>query len=243
MQREVLVGLVGDRSPSVVAHEAIPVALERAAQALDIGVGYRWIPTDEIESVARVAEFDGLWCVPGGPYRSMDGALLAIRYARETRTPFLGTCAGFQHAVIEYARNVLGWNDAAHAESSPDAARAVIAPLACGLLDDEGSVRLRSGTRIAAAYGVPEANEEYLCRYGLNPAFRAALVAGPLRVAAEDQSGDVRAVELDGHPFFVATLFQPERAALKGRSAPLVVAFAGACAAEVLPCRALPGAS
>jgi CTP synthase (UTP-ammonia lyase) len=230
MRSEITIGLVGDRSASVPAHEAIPLALQNAAEALDIRIGHRWIPTDGIVSDAQLRDLDGIWSVPGGPYRSMDGALRAIRYARESGTPFLGTCAGFQHAVIEYARNVLSWRDADHAESSPDAARAVISPLACGLLESEGTVRLLPGTKIAAAYGTGEAREEYLCRYGVNPDFIAALVAGPLRAAAVDATGDLRSVELDGHPFFVATLFQPERAALKGRSAPLVAAFAHACA-------------
>lgn len=229
VRSEILIGLVGDRSASVPAHEAIPLALQRAAKVLDIRINHRWIPTDEFALVASVAEFDGIWCVPGGPYRNMDGALRAIRHARESRTPFLGTCAGFQHAVIEYARNVLLWSDAEHAESSPEAVRAVISPLACGLLESEGTVRLFPGTRIAAAYGTGEATEEYLCRYGVNPEFTSALVAGPLRAAAADASGDLRAVELDAHPFFVATLFQPERAAFKARTAPLVVAFACAC--------------
>lgn len=197
---------------------------------MDIRINHLWIPTDAVGSAARVAEFDGIWCVPGGPYHNMDGALLGIRYARESGTPFLGTCAGFQHAVIEYARNVLLWSDAEHAESSPDAARAVIMPLSCGLLESEATVRLFPGTRAAAAYGTGEATEEYLCRYGVNPEFISALVAGPLRAAAADATGDLRAVELDAHPFFVATLFQPERAAFKGRSVPLVVAFARACA-------------
>ena len=230
MRKNVIVGLVGDRSASVPAHEAIPLALQHAATALQIDIGHRWIPTDGVGSSSNVAEFDGLWCVPGGPYRNMDGALRAIRHARESGTPFLGTCAGFQHAVIEYARNVLGWADVGDQRYITTTGRAVITPLECGLLESEGNVRLFPGTRIAAAYGVAEATEEYLCCYGVNPQFMAALVAGPLRAAAVDATGDLRAVELDGHPFFVATLFQPERAAFKGRPAPLVVAFARACA-------------
>ena len=88
------------------------------------------------------------------------------------------------------------------------------------------------GTRIAEAYGTGETTEGYRCRYGLNPEFQAALVAGPLRAAANDENGEVRAVELDGHPFFVATLFQPERAALKGKLAPLVVSFTQSCVSK-----------
>ena len=231
MQRNITVGLIGDYSESVPAHRAIPPALQRAAGALHREVAFEWIPTEEVTSVSRIARFDGLWCVPASPYRSMEGALLAIRHARESAVPFLGTCGGFQHAVVEYARNVLGWADAQHAETAPGAARAVISPLACALVETTGLVRLFPGSRIAAAYGVSETTEGYRCRYGLNPEFQAALVAGPLRAAADDETGEIRAVELDGHPFFVATLFQPERAALRGESAPLVTAFVGACAA------------
>ena len=226
-----MIGLIGDYSQSVPAHQAIPIALERAAKALHIEVGFEWVPTEEITSASRISRFDGVWCVPASPYRSMDGALLAIRHARESAIPFLGTCGGFQHAVVEYARNVLGWADAAHAETAPDAARAVISPLECALIEATGLVWLFPGTRIAAAYGVSETTEGYRCRYGLNPEFRSALVAGPLCACADDETGEVRAVELDDHPFFVATLFQPERAALKGESVPLVVSFIGVCVA------------
>ena len=86
------------------------------------------------------------------------------------------------------------------------------------------------GSRIAAAYQALEAVEGYHCRFGLNPAFRAALAAGPLRVSAEDEAGEARAIELADHPFFVATLFQPERAALENQLPPLAAAFVAATA-------------
>jgi CTP synthase (UTP-ammonia lyase) len=229
--RKVSIGLIGDYNASVPAHQAIPVALHHAAEVCGIGVEFEWVPTEEVVALSRIARFDGLWCVPASPYRSMDGALLAIQHAREAAVPFLGTCGGFQHAVIEYARNVLGWVDAEHAETSPDSARAVISPLECALVEAIGTVRLFAGSRIAAAYGTHQTTEGYRCRYGLNPKFRAELVAGPLRAVADDDTGEVRAVELDDHPFFVATLFQPERAALKAQAAPLVEAFVRACAA------------
>lgn len=228
----VKIDLVGDFNESVPAHRAIPLALEAAAGSLHLGVRFQWVPTDEIEDVSRLAGFDGIWCVPASPYRSMEGALIAIRYARERGVPFLGTCGGFQHAVIEYARNVLGWPDAEHAETAPAAARPVITLLECSLVEATGALRLYAGSRIAAAYGAGSATERYRCRYGLNERFQEALTAGPLRASAEDESGAVRAVEMDGHPFFVATLFQPERAALEGRAAPLVGAFVRACAIE-----------
>lgn len=219
------IGLVGDHDPAVTAHRAIPAALELAGRAVGIGVEHEWVPTEEITGDDRLDGFDALWCVPASPYRSMEGALRAIRLARSTGRPFLGTCGGFQHAVVEYARSVLGWADADHGETAPGAARAVIAPLACSLVEATDSVRLLPGSQIAAIYGRDEIVEGYHCRYGLNPEFRAALLDGPLRTGAEDAAGEVRAIELEGHPFFIATLFQPERAALRGEVPPLAGAL------------------
>jgi CTP synthase (UTP-ammonia lyase) len=226
------VGLIGEFDAAVLAHQAIPVAFQLAGHALALTVELEWVPTDQIRNPARVANFDGLWCVPASPYRSMEGALLAITFARENGRPFLGTCGGFQHAVVEYARNVLRWTDAEHAETAPHAVRPVIAPLACALVEVAEVVRFRSGSRIGSAYGCEESTEGYRCRYGLNSGFQAALVSGPLRAGAHDTTGEVRAVELDDHPFFLATLFQPERAALKGQLPPLVEAFVRASAAH-----------
>ena len=221
------IGLIGDYDSTVVAHQAIPVAIDLAARAVGCEVRQQWIPTESIGPLdfSDLSDFSGLWCVPASPYRSTEGALTAIRYAREGPKPFLGTCGGFQHAVLEYARNVLGWDDADHAELSPDSSRAVVAPLQCSLVEVTGGVRFNPDSRVGRAYGVPESTEGYHCSYGLNPRFAGQLTSGPLRVTATDESGDVRALELDGHPFFVLTLFQPERAALRGVTPPIVAAF------------------
>jgi CTP synthase (UTP-ammonia lyase) len=219
------IGLIGDRNDEVVAHRAIPLALGMAAEVCGVEIEPVWVPTDEVGTGAALAEFDGLWCVPASPYHSMEGALTAIRVARERHVPFLGTCGGFQHAVIEYARNVLDWDDAEHAETSPDAPRQVIVPLLCALVEVTDAVQLVGGSRLAQAYGADSIIEGYHCNYGLSPDFCAALADGPFRIVAVDDAGDVRGIELDGHPFFVATLFQHERAALQGRVPPLVRAF------------------
>lgn len=79
-------------------------------------------------------DFDAIWVVPGSPYRYDDGAFMAIRHARENDVPFLGSCGGFQYAIIEYARNVMGWHDAGHAETD-SGGRLVIAPLSCSLVE------------------------------------------------------------------------------------------------------------
>jgi CTP synthase (UTP-ammonia lyase) len=221
----VRIALVGDYQQAATAHRAIPRALGLCEAALGVPVVAEWIPTPDIADASRLEGYDGIWCVPASPYRDMDGALRAIECARTSGRPFLGTCGGFQHAVIEYARNVLGWADADHAETSPQAARAVIAPLACSLVEDREALRLRDGSRLAAAYGRADAIEGYHCRFGLNPAFQQALVTGPVQIAAENAAGEIRALELEGHAFYVLTLFQPERAALADRVPPIVQAF------------------
>jgi CTP synthase (UTP-ammonia lyase) len=219
------IGLIGDRNDDVVAHRAIPLALGMAVDACGVQIEPIWVPTEQVGDGAALAEFDGLWCVPASPYRSMDGALTAIQVARERHVPFLGTCGGFQHAVIEYARNVLGWIDAEHAETAPQAQRQVIVPLLCSLVEVTDAVQLVAGSRLEQAYGATSIVEGYHCNYGLSPDFRDALADGPLRINAVDDADDVRGIELDDHPFFIATLFQHERGALQGRLPPLVRAF------------------
>lgn len=94
------------------------------------------------------------------------------------------------------------------------------------------SIRLLEGSLIADAYETSEIREGYRCRYGVNPEFKRELLASDLHAVGHDAAGDLRAVELRAHPFFVATLFQPERAALKGVLPPLVRAFVEACAGQ-----------
>ncbi|UVL39149.1 CTP synthase [Pseudomonas sp. B21-040] len=223
------IALIGDYAPQVTAHQAIPIALGMAAEALQLDVQFRWLATDQIRTNTPLQDFDGFWCVPGSPYRNMDGALRAIRFAREQQRPFLGTCGGFQHAVLEYARDVLGWEDAEHGETHPDAARALLTPLTCSLVEAVDSIHLVEGSLIANAYETTEIREGYHCRFGVNPEFERELMIQQLHAVGHDSQGDLRAVELTGHPFFVATLFQPERAALKGILPPLVRAFIKAC--------------
>lgn len=223
------IALVGDFNPDVIAHKAIPLAIDDAAAVLELAVKYEWLATRDIKSADALSGFDAVWLVPASPYQNAEGAFIAIRHARESSLPFLGTCGGFQHAIIEYARNVLGWEDAAHAETDSDG-RMVIAPLACSLVEKSDAIELRPNTLIAKAYGREIIEEGYHCNYGIAPEFAAGLEAGPLRVTGWDEEGEIRAVELTTHPFFVATLFQHERNALAGRPAPLVRALLRAAA-------------
>lgn len=220
---------MGDYDASVPAHQAIPVALRMAGEHHQASVEGIWVPTGQIEIVeVALAGFDGVWCVPASPYKSMRGALEAIRLARERSTPFLGTCGGFQHALIEYARNVKGLDEADHAETNPDASLQIIVPLACSLVEKEQELILTEGSFFHQSYGKLRTVEGYRCSYGPNPRHVQELFTGALRLTAHDHNGEVRGGELDGHPFFVGTLFQPERKSLRGELSPIVRDFIAA---------------
>jgi CTP synthase (UTP-ammonia lyase) len=222
MHSGIRIALVGDFNQQQKAHQAIPRVLAAVPEVFAEGV---WTPTDSIGSRHSWSQFDGIWCVPGIPYRSADGALRAIRHARESRTPFLGTSAGFQYGLIEFARNVLGMADADHQKTNPRAATPLIAPLGCALAGVQSRVRLTAGSTLRKAYGAPEALVRYHCSFGLNGRYRRLVESSALHVTAVDDQDEIRAVELDGHPFFAATLFQPEMDA----PSPLVNAFVAAC--------------
>ncbi len=122
--------LVGDYRSEAVAHQAIPLALARAADSLAIDIDPQWVPTPELGDLSAIRQSDAVWLVPGSPYKNDEGVYSMLRSMRESGKPFLGSCGGFQYAVIDYARNVLGWHDANHAETH-DEGRMVIAPLSC----------------------------------------------------------------------------------------------------------------
>ncbi len=227
MKSSIRIGLIGDFSPHVKAHYAIPRAIELALSGLTCQAEACWLSTPQLEETteADLAVYDAFWCVPGSPYESMDGALRGIRFAREHRIPFLGTCGGFQHALIEYARNVLGLTEADHAESNPDAAIPLMAPLTCSLVEQSGTIKFRPGSRIASIYNRLETEEQYHCSFGLNPRYQPLLEQGGMEITGWDSSGEARVFELPGHPFYMGTLFQPERSALQGVAHPLIRAF------------------
>lgn len=222
------IGLIGDYSPEVTAHAAIPKALGLAAKEIKRRINVIWLGTENIaENIGELSEFDALWCVPASPYKDMDGALAAIKYARESEIPFLGTCGGFQHALIEYARNVLNLREADHTESNPQTEVPIIAPLACSLIEADGIIELEENSRISRIYGCREIYEQYHCSYGFNSQYKSILEQSEMEITGADENGDPRVLELKSHPFFIATLFQPERSSLSGSPTahPLVRAY------------------
>jgi CTP synthase (UTP-ammonia lyase) len=223
------VALVGDRSPHVRAHQRIPGLIDALCQREGVILDGYWVGSDEVTDPGSLAGFDGIWLVPGSPYRSEAGAIAAARCARERLIPFLGTCGGFQHAVLEFARDVCGVERAGNAEITPDGEDLVIVALTCSLAGREQAVRVAPGSLAEQVLGAERIVERYQCSYGLAHAYRDLLSGHGLTFSGEDDGGDVRIAELPGHPFFLATLFQPELAA-ESRPHPIIRAFAAAAA-------------
>jgi CTP synthase (UTP-ammonia lyase) len=227
MSRPTSIGVIGDFNPAFPPHAATNAALEHAAAALGVQVEVDWLDTADLDGldVAELAVYDALWGAPGSPYRSLDGALRAIRFARESDWPFIGTCGGFQHVVIEYARNVLGFEDAQHAEYDPYASELFVSALSCSLVGQTMSVRLQPGSRAAGFYEQDEVSEQYYCNFGLNPRHQARLNRGGLRVVGTDQDGEARVLELADRRFYIATLFVPQLTSRSDSPHPLIVAY------------------
>ncbi|MGI5177623.1 CTP synthase C-terminal region-related (seleno)protein [Dactylosporangium sp. CA-152071] len=225
--RTARIALVGDRSLHVRSHARIPGLLDVLRAQHGIGVDAYWIPTPDA-SATDLAGFDGVWLLPGSPYLSEEGALHAVRVAREHGIAFLGTCGGFQHLLLEFARTVCGIADARHGESEPDAGQQLIVPLACSLVGHEGAVNLTPGSLAERVFGVERSIERYHCGYGLDHAFLPELTRHGLRFTGFDDEGQVRVAELAGHPFLMGTLFQPELAGDGSRCHPVIRAFAEA---------------
>lgn len=224
-----IVSLIGDYDAGVTAHQAIPRAIELAANALELDVEHEWIRTSAIDS-DELVEADAIWCVPASPYADPLAAIDAIRVARENQIPFLGTCGGYQHAALEFARNLLGRGEAANGEEDPQASMPLIAPLSCRLASESLPINLEPGTRIAAIYGRSRIEETYNCGFGVNRRYLPIFASSELRFSAFDDDGDPRALEIASHRFFIGTAFQPERSALAGSEHPLIMAFLEAAA-------------
>ena len=224
------IGIIGDFNPLNATHIATDHGIQHAALVLGKPFDAVWLPTDRTHDFGA---FQGLFCSPGSPYRSLEGALQGIRHARENNVPFLGTCGGFQHLVLEYARNVMGFSDAAHAESHPYAPCLFITPLSCSLVGKTMEVTLKPGSKAYGACRSAQSQEAFYCNFGLNPDYQKQLEDNGLEITGADQNGEARIAELPAHPFFVGTLFVPQARSSLGNPHPLILEFCRTAAALV----------
>lgn len=234
----VRIGILGDFNPEFRSHHATNDSLQHAARKLKLEVESAWLPTPSLldpGAVAILDSFDGLWASAGSPYKSFDGMLKGIEFARVHDRPFLGTCGGFQYTLIECARNVVGIEDATTAEEDPQAKNIVIYPVACAVPNPDpkapklsgkvNQIRLRPGSYLAAFYGKETIEEEFFCNYELNPEFEWTAMEAGFPVVARGSKEECRAIESPAHLFFIATLFQPQLSSSEKKPHPLIMAF------------------
>jgi CTP synthase len=235
---EVTIAVVGKYIKYQDAYKSIYESLAHAGIALTSQVVLRRIEAEEIEregAEKTLGGVDGL-LVPGGfGYRGIPGKIEAIRYARERQIPFFGICLGLQCAVIEFARNVVGLEDANTTEIDPNCQH----PVVC-LLNEQrhithlgGTMRLGlypcellEGSRARAAYDMPQVQERHRHRYEFNNQYRQQFAANGMIFSGTSPDGKlVEVIELPNHPWFVAVQCHPEFRSKPTQAHPLFRSF------------------
>src|SRR5215472_3860613 len=228
---EVSIAIVGKYVEYEDSYKSLKEALVHGALAHNLKLRVTWIEAEGLETtdangrptneyIQQLQGFDGI-LVPGGfGKRGIEGMLNAIRFARETGTPYFGICLGMQTACIEFARNVCGLKDANSSEFDPATPHRVIYKLRelTGVEEIGGTMRLgawpcvlESGSLAAQAYGTTEISERHRHRYEFNREYEAILTGGGLRLTGTTPDATyVEIVEIPGHPFFLGCQFHPE---------------------------------
>ena len=222
------IAIIGDFNSSFRPHVATNEAIEHSKQNLGLQIEADWVSTDFItDNFNLITEtYKGFWIAPGSPYKSMTGALDIIKYARLNDIPTLGTCGGFQHMVIEFARNILNIKDAEHAEYDPYASKLVVNPLSCAMAGQTLEIQLNDKTsKIFEIFGKEKISEKYYCNFGLNPEYQNELNDHGFKIVGTDDLKEARILELSNHSFFIATLFVPQDNSTKDKPHKLINAF------------------
>ena len=241
-QGSVEIALVGKYVALLDAYLSVAEALTHGGIENDVKVNIRWVDSETVTDGNAAELLDGAdgVLVPGGfGSRGIEGKIAAVRWARESRVPFLGICLGMQMAVVEYARHVCGWADAHSSELDPATTHPVIdlMPDQRGVTAKGGTMRLGAypckvvsrGSRTYQAYGAEEISERHRHRYEFNNEYRDALTQAGLELAGLSPDGRlVEIVELPGHPWFVGVQFHPELKSRPNKAHPLFRAFIAA---------------
>lgn len=242
-RRPLKIALVGKYVELEDAYISVREALRHAGLALGVEVKIEWILSEDMErgrGMDRLANVSGI-VVPGGfGYRGIEGKIVAARYAREHKTPYLGLCLGMQVMVIELARAVLDSDQPNSTEFDHATPYPIIdlMPEQRDIVDMGGTMRLGAypcrlvpGTRAAAAYGAESTEERHRHRFEFNNAFRDLLSKHGLVFSGLSPDGRlVEIAELADHPFMVGSQFHPEFKSRPNRPHPLFKAFVAAAA-------------
>lgn len=219
------IAVIGEYCDTFRPHSALNESLNSFQKKYDFE--YEWIDTIAVETRrdSLLENFSGIWSAPGSPFKSLEGALYAISYARLNDIPHLGTCAGFQHAIIEIARNILGVEDAQHEEYSPGSSNLFVNKLVCSLAGQTMDVVLKKGSLAHNLYGTHKTQENYYCNFGINPGFRNLLNHPSILISGVDQDNEIRLVELTNLRFFIISLFVPQTKSTPKSPHPLIKGF------------------
>ena len=231
------IAIVGKYTQLPDAYLSVTEALRHACAANQVNLELKWVNAEDVEAdgpEAHLSNVRGI-VVPGGfGPRGIEGKILAARFARENRIPYLGLCLGLQVAVIEFARAVLG-ERANSTEFDPDTPQPVIDQMESqrGITQKGGTMRLGAypcalepGTLAAAAYGESLVHERHRHRWEVNDRYRDMLAEHGLRVSGVwPEGGLVEIMERTDHPFFLGSQFHPEFKSRPNRPHPLFAAF------------------
>ena len=241
-QGSVEIALVGKYVALHDAYLSVAEALTHGGIENDVKVNIRWVDSETVTDGNAAELLDGAdgVLVPGGfGSRGIEGKIAAVRWARESRVPFLGICLGMQMAVVEYARHVCGWADAHSSELDPATTHPVIdlMPDQRGVTAKGGTMRLGAypckvvsrGSRTYQAYGAEEISERHRHRYEFNNEFRQEMQDAGLVISGTSPDGRlVETVELPGRDFHLGAQFHPEFKSRPNRAHPLFKAFIAA---------------
>ena len=238
--KKIEIALVGKYTELPDAYKSICESFIHSGAGNDCKFKLRDVNSEKVtaENVAeKLGRMSGILVAPGFGNRGIEGKIVAVRYARENKIPFLGICLGMQCAVIEFARNVLGLADAnsSEMESTPHPVIDLMEEQK-GVTAKGGTMRLgaypctlKKGSKVAAAYGKLHISERHRHRYEFNNDYLAAFEgAGMQAVGINPDTGLVEVVEVEGHPWFVGTQYHPEYKSTVLSPSPLFVAFVGA---------------
>lgn len=207
------IAIIGEFDQNFRPHVAANEAIEHSRKLIESEFEVEWLSTIYLETNLKevLNRYQGFWIAPGSPYKSMKGALDLIQFTRENNISTIGTCGGFQHMAIEFARNVLKVEDAQHAEYNPYASKLVVNPLSCDLKGEALEIEIiNRDSKTYKIYNTDKVKERYYCNFGLNPDYQEKFDKNGFKIVGSDKHNEARILELIDHPFYIATLFVPQ---------------------------------
>ena len=222
------IAILGDFNPHHYTLNILNESIGHIKKHLQQNIQFNWIDTDvfNAEDIFGNQAYKGLWIAPGSPYKDFDNVLKVIEYARLKNIPTLGNCGGFQHMLIEFARNVCSIQAADHEESNPETTEAIIHKLSCSLKGGQEELQIIGKNSLMFSIIQKEIFiGKFNCSYGLNKKYIPVLQNNGLIFTTKSDSGEYRSFEIKNHPFYMGTLFQPALSSTQENPDPIIISF------------------